>query len=66
MAGRDERITGDIHEHNLSYLANCRKAAQFAIERLGWLSIDCAPVGKLLAPDTITEMIIKTIGDFLC
>lgn len=66
MAGRDERITGDIHEHNLNYLANCRKAAQYAIDRLHWLAIDCAPEGELLAPDIITEMIINKIGDFLC
>ncbi|HWQ51120.1 MAG TPA: hypothetical protein VN369_04880 [Terriglobales bacterium] len=66
MAGRDERISGDIHERSLLYLANCRRAAQFATERLHWLRVDCAPEGQLLAPDAITEIIIKQIGDFLC
>ena len=43
----------DIHEANVEYLKNCRTAALYAADKLGWHVIDCAddgdakPIGQI-------------------
>ncbi len=43
----------DIHEKDMNYLADCRKAAHFAAKKLGWTVINCADGDK---PRTIEEI----------
>lgn len=51
----------DIHEKDRQYLANCRKAAQFAAEKCGWTIISCAENGQPRSIDAISEDIARCV-----
>lgn len=50
----------DIHEKNLEYLTNCRKAAVYAQEKFGWHKIVCN--NDNLEPRTIEEIHSETVA----
>ncbi len=50
----------DIHEKNLEYLTNCRKAAVYAQEKFGWHKIVCNT--DSLEPRTIEEIHRETVA----
>lgn len=52
----------DIHESNLVYLNQCRQAALYAAERLGWKVIACSEGGAVLPVELITDKIMQEIG----
>ena len=52
----------DIHESNLNYLLNCRKAALYAAEKLGWTVIPCSDSQQPYTIETISEQIKRIIG----
>jgi dTMP kinase len=47
----------DIHEANIAYLKNCRIAALYAAEKLGWHVIECAEAGEPKPIGTIAEQV---------
>lgn len=52
----------DIHERDVAYLENCRKAAVFTAEYSGWEIIDCAEKDKPRSIESIAqELLEKTL-----
>ncbi len=51
----------DIHERNLSYLADCGRAAAYAAKKCGWHIISCVRDGRLRNIEDISAEIIKTL-----
>lgn len=66
----DKRYTDsgkkDIHESDVKYLENCRKAATFTAKYSGWETISCAENGKprtvLDISDDILSSVMKLYG----
>ena len=56
----------DIHEKDVEYLNNCREAASYACEKLGWKRIQCSENGEPLPisviSDAVYEAVTKAIG----
>lgn len=50
----------DIHESDLEYLENCRKAALFTAEFSGWTVISCGKDGE---PRTIEDIAEEVLGE---
>ncbi len=48
----------DIHERDNTYLVNCRRAALYAAEKLGWIVIPCSQDGEPLPLDVIHQNIL--------
>ncbi len=56
----------DIHERDVRYLEQCRPAALYAAEKLGWHVVPCGDKGKPLPVADITDTIVRQIkGDVL-
>ncbi len=51
----------DIHERNIIYLAQCRKAALYSAEKLGWCILNCCNNNKPRPVDDITADIMEII-----
>lgn len=51
----------DIHEKNVSYLKNCREAADYACKKLGWTRIVCGENGEPLPVDDISEKVFAAV-----
>ena len=51
----------DVHERDLEYLENCRSAADFAIEKLGWIRVLCANGDMPYSVEKITEELVGII-----
>ena len=51
----------DIHERDVAYLKQCRKAALFAAERWNWEIVPCAENGKPLSVEAISDRILQTV-----
>ena len=47
----------DIHEANVDYLKNCRVAALYAAEKLGWHVIECADGDEAKPIDRIADQV---------
>ncbi len=47
----------DVHEANVAYLNDCRKAAAYASEKMGWVKIACSENGEARSIDSIAEEI---------
>ena len=53
----------DIHERDVAYLENCRKAAVFTAKYSGWEIIDCAEKDKPRSIESIAqELLEKTLN----
>lgn len=55
MSGRyaGDETKKDVHERNVPFLENCRRAALFAAEKQGWHVVPCANAGR---PRTIEDI----------
>ncbi len=53
----------DIHEKNVSYLLSCRQSAEYAIEKLSWVRLDCTDKTNdtIKDIDEITDMLMNLI-----
>ena len=49
----------DIHERDTTYLVNCRKAALFAAEKLGWIVVPCSKDGDPLPMEEIHRCLLE-------
>lgn len=52
----------DIHEANIAYLKNCRIAALYAAEKLGWHVIECAEEGEAKPIGQIAEQVHRIVS----
>ncbi len=51
----------DIHESNVEYLNNCRKAARFTADYSGWTTVPCAKDGNPRSIEDIAQDILKIV-----
>lgn len=51
----------DIHESNLRFLQQCREAALYSAQRLGWKIVKCSSGDQPLCREEITEKILGLI-----
>lgn len=51
----------DIHERNLAYLLQCREAALYAAQRLGWIVVNCCDGGQLQPIEAISNLLWQQI-----
>ena len=49
----------DIHERDVDYLMRSRKAADFCVKELGWLTVECCKDGAMRTIDDIAEEILS-------
>lgn len=56
----------DIHERNVPYLLQCRQAALFASECLGWKVIPCCSQdGEVYSVEKISDAVLETVLEIL-
>lgn len=53
----------DIHESNLNFLKNCKKAAEYVGEAQGWDKIECAENGVMRSVDDIHKDIVDVLKE---
>lgn len=51
----------DIHEKDFAYLMRCRSSAMYAINRLGWVKIECTENGGMRTIEDISDSIMALI-----
>ena len=63
MSGRynGDESKKDIHEKNINFLLSCRKSALYALEKSGWIHLDCAENDEPKSIETITQQILDII-----
>ncbi len=63
LSGRYKGDEGkkDIHESNVEYLNNCRKAAKFTADYSGWTTVPCAEDGNPRSIEDIAQDILKIV-----
>lgn len=63
MSGRykGDETKKDIHESDIKYLENCRKAAGFVAQHSGWKIINCAENNEPRSVESIAEDILKAV-----
>ena len=65
MEERNNKITGeqkkDIHERNMNFLMQCREAALYSAEKLGWNVISCADNGTMKSIEAIHKEIMDKL-----
>lgn len=63
MTGRYQGDEGkkDIHEGNLSYLNQSRRAAQYCSKKLGWKQITCCQDGQMRSIEAIQKEILELL-----
>ena len=49
----------DIHESDLNYLTQCRTAALYAAEKLGWIVVPCSKDGEPLPMQEIHQCLLE-------
>lgn len=52
----------DIHESDFEYLLRCRKSAAYAIENLGWQTINCTENGAMRSIEDINNDIFGLVS----
>ncbi len=64
MTGRynGDETKKDIHEKDTEYLNNCRVAADYACNKLGWRRIECSENGEPLPIEVISEAVLKAVS----
>ncbi len=63
---KDDKSKLDIHEQNMSYLLECRAAALYCAEKLGWRVVKCNDDNlEPLSLDVITEKITSIYNEVI-
>ncbi len=67
MTGRynGDESKKDIHEKDVEYLNNCREAAEYACQKLGWKRVECSRDGDPLPIEEISDSIYKLVAKAL-
>ncbi len=55
----------DIHERDEAYLAQCERAARFAVKRGGFETVNCVENGRVLTPAEMTEKLLAAMEPYL-
>lgn len=55
----------DLHESNINFMRDCRRAAHYVAEKEGWSIIDCAGDGEALPIDVIHRSVKNKIEELL-
>lgn len=55
----------DLHESNINFMQDCRRAAHYVAEKEGWSIIDCAGDGEALPIDVIHRSVKNKIEELL-
>lgn len=55
----------DVHEADVTYLQNCRRAAIYAAERQGWKIVPCASGSQPLSIEQIHNTVIELVKEEL-
>lgn len=55
----------DLHESNINFMRDCRRAAHYVAEKEGWSIIDCARGGEALPIDVIHRSVKNKIEELL-
>ena len=55
----------DIHEANIKYLSDCREAALYAAEKLGWITLNCSINNEIMPASLIQKSIQLAIKNYL-
>ena len=55
----------DIHEKDTDYLSQCRIAADYACEKLGWKRVVCAKNNKPLSINEISDIVFDSVISLL-
>lgn len=55
----------DLHESNINFMRDCRRAAHYVAEKEGWSIIDCARDGEALPIDEIHRSVKNKIEELL-
>ncbi len=65
MSGRydGDESKKDIHESNIKFLQDCRKAALYTAEKQGWKIVKCSDGENPLSIDEISKEILKLIDE---
>lgn len=63
MTGRykGDESKKDIHEKDVEYLNNCRVAADYACQKLGWHRISCSENSEPLSVEVISESVFEVV-----
>ena len=62
---KGDEVKKDVHEANLSYLEDCRNAAFYAGEKMGWKFINCAAGDEPRKREDIFREIIGIIESYI-
>ena len=55
----------DVHEADVTFLQNCRRAALYAAERQGWKVVPCASGNQPLSIEEIHNIVIDLVKEEL-
>jgi dTMP kinase len=55
----------DIHERDLDYLYDCRRAALYAAEKMGWQVLSCSDGDQPLPRDTIHRQLVDAFEEMM-
>ena len=55
----------DIHERDMDYLRHARKAADYCAGYSNWITVECAPEGRLRGIDDIAAEVEKVLDNIL-
>ena len=58
----DTNTKADIHEHDMDYLATCRRTGKAAAEYYGWTVIQCVKDGAMRSIEDIHEEIYRHVA----
>ncbi len=53
----------DIHEADAAYMAQCRKSAEYAAKKLGWIVIDCSENGEMRSVQDIHNELMAILEE---
>lgn len=67
MSGRYGGDEGkkDIHERDIGYLEQCRRAALYAADRLGWSVVHCSENGEVRTRQAIADEVYAAVSRIL-
>ncbi len=51
----------DVHERDTDYLSHCHKAAVYAADKLGWITVNCARDGSIRSREDISDEIFSIV-----
>lgn len=57
----DDESKKDVHERDVGYLQSCYKAARYAAQKLGWITVSCSRDGSPRSIDEIADDVYAVV-----